>query len=144
MLNLKDILTITGKPGLYCIVTQTAKGVIVETVDEKRTKMPVQNNYQVAMLDEITIFTNEEEDLALRQIFENIEKRDGLAPSVDAKSDAVAIKSYFKEVAPSHDVERVYVSDMKKILKWYEILSKFSRADEVPAVEESVKENNEA
>ena len=143
MLNLKDILTITGKPGLYKIVAQTAKGVIVETIDEKRTKIPVQNNYQVAMLEEITIFTNSEEDLQLKKVFENIEKKDGETSSVSAKDDSAAIKAYFLEVAPDHDTERVYVSDMKKILKWYEILSANCREADVPEATEAEKENTE-
>ena len=129
MLNLKDILSITGKPGLYRIVAQTAKGVIVETLDEKRTKMPVQNNYQVAMLEEITIFTDGEEELGLKKVLENIENKDGMTASVTAKDDPAKIKAYFMEVAPGYDTDRVYVSDMKKILKWYEVLSLYARED---------------
>ena len=144
MLNLKDILTITGKPGLYKIVAQTAKGVIVETIDEKRTKIPVQNNYQVAMLEEITIFTNGEEDLHLKKVFENIEKKDGEKASESAKDDSSVIKAYFLDVAPDYDTDRVYVSDMKKILKWYEILSLNCRQEDVAEPAEAEKENTEA
>lgn len=122
-MELKDIVSITGKPGLYRIVSRTNKSVVVEALDEKRTKFPIHPNYQVAMLEEITIYTDSDEELTLKKVFENIHEKDGKTPSVTHKAEPVKLRDYFKEVAPDHDEERVYLSDIKKLLKWYEILS---------------------
>ncbi len=126
MFDTKEILSITGKPGLYKIAARTTKSIVVESLDDKRTKQPVHQNYQIALLDEITIFTTEEEDLRLRDVLETMFNRDGAMLPVSQKDDAGKIKSYFDEVAPNHDPERFYGSDMKKIIKWYEILVKYA------------------
>jgi hypothetical protein len=123
MTELKDIVSITGKPGLYKVIARTNRGLIVESLDDKKTRLPVSATQQVALLDDITIYTTAEESLPLKDIFQKIEDytKDKALPG--AKDDTNTIKEFFAEVAPEHDPERVYVSDMKKILKWYEILA---------------------
>jgi hypothetical protein len=136
MTELKDIISITGKPGLYQVIARTGKGVIVESLDDKRTRMPVQNNYQVALLEEITIFTENEEELTLKTVFNNIEKKDGKTLSVSFNDEPVKIKEYFSEIAPGFDQNRVYISDMKKVLKWYELLASFGKIEAAPEATE--------
>jgi hypothetical protein len=122
-MELKEIISVTGKPGLYKVIAQSGKGFIVESLDPKKTRFPVSANHQVALLDEITVYANAEDNLTLKSIFENmVAKQDELAVP-GANDEALKIKNYFKEVAPNHDEDRVYISDMKKILKWYEILN---------------------
>jgi hypothetical protein len=123
MTELKDIVSITGKPGLYKVIARTNRGLIVESIDDKKTRIPVSATQQVALLDDITIYTTGEENLTLKEVFEKIDEYKKEKALPDVKSDTNTLKEFFSAVAPNHDSERVYVSDIKKIVKWYEILS---------------------
>ena len=120
-MELKEVISITGKPGLYRIVAQSGKGFIVESIEDTKTKFPVNANHQVAILDEITIYTEDEANLTLKEVLENMKGKGESVPSPNA--DPVTLRNFFKEVAPNHDENRVYISDMKKILKWYTALT---------------------
>jgi hypothetical protein len=122
-MDLKEVISISGKNGLYKVVARSNKGFIVESIEDKKTKFPVNANHQVALLDEITIYTNTDENLPLKTVMDNIEAKrsEGNIPNV--KDDTLKIKEFFRAVAPDYDEERVYVSDMKKILKWFDILA---------------------
>lgn len=122
-MELKEVISISGKPGLYKVVAQSGRGFIVESLDEKKTRFPVNANHQVALLEEITIYTENDENLTLRSVLENMKAKSEEQPVPAPTDDTVKIKSYFKLVAPDHDEQRVYISDMKKILKWYDILN---------------------
>ena len=141
-MELKEIISVTGKPGLYKVIAQSGKGFIVESLDPKKTRFPVSANHQVALLEEITVYANAEDNLTLKSIFENMIAKQDELPVPGANDEALKIKSYFKEVAPNHDEDRVYISDMKKILKWYEILntSGMLAETEEPATEDQEKE----
>jgi hypothetical protein len=106
-MNLRGIVAVSGRPGLYKLVGQKVKIVANITT----TKL--------ASLEDITIY-GEDEDLKLVDVLANIVAANGTVP--DAKSDAKALKSFFEEVAPNHDQEKVYSSDMKKIITWYHLL----------------------
>jgi hypothetical protein len=121
-MELKEIISIPGKPGLYKVIAQSGKGFIVESLDEKKTRTPISASHSVALLDEITLYTQSDESLTLKEVLENIKKKTEEGTAVTAKDDAGKIRAFFKEVAPNHDEDRVYISDMKKILKWYELL----------------------
>ncbi|MFY0671874.1 MAG: DUF5606 domain-containing protein [Bacteroidia bacterium] len=121
-MDLKKIVSITGKPGLYKVIAETPKKIIVQSLEDSRKKIPVGSNFQVALLDKITIYTLDGNDLFLKDIFEKIENTELELPSAN---DAPAnLRSYFKEIAPNHDEGRVYASDLKKIIKWYTLLKK--------------------
>lgn len=120
---LKDIVSITGKSGLYRIISRTNNGIIVESLDERKSKMKINTNFQIAILDEITIYTQDDTDLHLRDVFKNIYQRDGEKTSISHKAKPAELNEYFEEVAPNHDPDRVYPSDIKKIVQWYNILS---------------------
>lgn len=122
-MRLKDIVSITGKSGLYKILSNTHKGIVVESMDEKKSKFMVDANFQVAVLGEITIYTNDGTDLYIKDIFKKIREKDGDKTSLSHKSKPAELRSYFQEVAPNHDEDRVYPSDIKKIVQWYNILS---------------------
>ena len=121
-MDLKDIMAIAGKPGLYKFVAQGRNAIIVEHIETgKRTS--AFTTERINSLEEITVFT-EEKDKPLKDIFKAIyEKEDG-GECISPKSDNEALKSYFGEVMPDYDRDRVYVSDIKKILQWYNILQK--------------------
>ncbi|MEX0967594.1 MAG: DUF5606 domain-containing protein [Bacteroidia bacterium] len=130
-MDISEIVSISGKPGLYKVKAKSPQGLIVESMDEKRKKLQIHNNFQIALLEEITIFSTEPEDLTLREVFRKIHNKDGIKPSVSPKDDASVLRNYFLEIAPEHDTEKVYHSDLKKILKWYEILVEHGRISEV-------------
>jgi hypothetical protein len=120
-MSLDKILAIGGRPGLYRLVTQTRSGLIAESlVDGKKVSVGISNN--VSVLSEIAIYTLEEE-LPLRAVFEKIQqKEDGKKTSVDPKAGKLALEEYFFEVLPNYDEDRVYPSDIKKVIQWYNLL----------------------
>lgn len=119
-MELKEILAISGQPGLYKFVAQSTRGVIVESlVDGKR--MNAASNSKVSALTEISIFT-EGEDIPLAEVFTKIYEHTGGKPAISHKEDPARLKAYFAEVLPDYDRDRVHVSDMKKVFSWFNIL----------------------
>lgn len=118
---LKDIIAISGQPGLFRFLAQGKNSMIVEHLETgKRTN--AFSSSRISSLDEITVFT-QDEDLPLGKIFDRIYDREEGKESIDGKSDAEALK-YFEELVPEYSKEKVYVSDIKKIIQWYNILQK--------------------
>ena len=122
-MTLDKILSISGKPGLYKIVTQTRTGAVVESlVDKKRLTVGAHSN--ISILSEIAIYTLTEEK-PLREVLQLInEKENGGSTSVGHKDRKIKLEEYFFEVLPDYDEDRVYASDIKKIIQWYNILQK--------------------
>lgn len=119
-MELKDILAISGQPGLYKYVAQSMRGVIVESlIDGKR--MNASATSRVSALTEISMFT-EGEDIALADVFTNIWNYTEGKQVISHKESAERIKEEFAKVLPEYDRDRVHVSDMKKCFAWYNIL----------------------
>ncbi|SRR6056297_272651 len=120
-MGLEKILSVAGKPGLYKLITQTRSGFVAESLlDGKRISVGLRSN--VSVLSEIAIYTLEEE-LPLREVFLKIqEKENGGKTSVGHKEDKIKLEEYFFEVLPNYDEDRVYASDIKKIIQWYNML----------------------
>lgn len=119
-MELKDILAISGQPGLYKYVAQSTRGVIVESLlDGKR--MNAAATSKVSALTEISMFT-EGEDIALADVFTKIYAHTGGKQAISPKESPERLKEYFAAVLPEYDRERVHVSDMKKCFSWYNIL----------------------
>ncbi|MDD3195304.1 MAG: DUF5606 domain-containing protein [Paludibacter sp.] len=125
---LKEILSISGKPGLYKLVSQGKNMLVVESLlDGKR--MPSYSRDKVVSLSDIAIFT-ETEEVPLRQVLNNIKtKENGGQCPVEAKADNAALKKYMAEILPDYDKDRVYPSDMRKLFNWYNILVKSGMSD---------------
>jgi hypothetical protein len=119
-MNLKDILSITGKPGLYKNVAHSKNGVIVESISDGK-RFPVFANDKISSLEEISIFTTGD-DISLRVVFKKIFDQEKGGPSADPKSSDKLLREYFKGILPEYDEERVYVSHIRKILVWYNLL----------------------
>lgn len=144
---LKGILSVSGQSGLYKMISQAKNSIIVESlVDGKR--MPAYATSRISALEDISIFT-EQGDVKLVEVFKNIyEKEDG-KPTISHKSSANELKSYFVQVLPDYDKDRVYVSDIKKVIIWYNLLVdkdifKFGEEEEVAKEEDTVKEESKA
>lgn len=118
---LDKILSIGGKPGLYKLLTQTRSGFVGESLlDGKRVTVGLRNN--VSVLSEIAIYTLEEE-VPLREVLQKIkEKEGGKKTSISHKAEKIELEEYFFEILPNYDEDRVYASDIKKIIQWYNIL----------------------
>ena len=125
---LKDILAISGKPGLYKLKTQTRGGFVAESlIDGRKVSVGIQSN--VSVLNDIAVYTLSKE-VPLRNVFEAIkEKENGQQTSVSHKDGKDALEAYFFEVLPDYDEDRVYISDIKKIVQWYNILHKHGLLD---------------
>jgi len=118
-MNLRGIVAVSGKPGLFKLIGQNKTGFILESLDGLKTKAIVNMaNAKLASLEDITIF-GEDDDLKLIDIFERMKK---ITAIPDTKADGHALKTFFKEAAPKHDDERVYSSDIKKIIIWFSII----------------------
>lgn len=145
---LETILSIAGKPGLYKLVSRAKMNLIVETIDEKKKRMPTFATDRVTSLSDISMFT-EGEDVPLYEVLVKVrEKEEGKVASLDwRKASAKQLQEYFTEVLPDFDRDRVHNSDIKKLLQWYDILinAGISNFEEIlkPAGEEETDESQE-
>ena len=144
---LDKILSIGGKPGLYRLLTQTRGGFVGESLlDGKRVTVGLRSN--VSVLSEIAIYTLEEE-VPLKEVFQKIkEKEGGKKTSISHKAEKIELEEYFFEALPNYDEDRVYASDIKKIIQWYNILidnniTDFVEVEEEKEVEESTVASEE-
>ena len=133
-MSLEKILSISGKPGLYKLITQTRSGFVAESlIDKKRITVNVRQN--VSLLSEIAVYTLSEE-VPLKQVLSTIkEKENGQQASVSPKDSKDKLEEYFFGILPEYDEDRVYASDIKKIVQWYNLLQQndlldFTEADE--------------
>ncbi|EKF56330.1 hypothetical protein I215_02368 [Galbibacter marinus] len=120
-MGLEKILSISGKPGLYELKAQTRSGFVAESlIDGKKLSVGLKNN--VSLLSEIAIYTLEEE-VPLKEVFNKIkEKENGGKTEISHKDPKIKLEEYFFEVLPDYDEDRVYASDIKKIIQWYNLL----------------------
>ncbi|RRO17210.1 DUF5606 family protein [Flavobacteriaceae bacterium 14752] len=114
------ILSVSGKPGLYELKTQTRAGVLAQSlVDGRKIQVNLRNN--ISILSEISIYTYADE-ISLKEVFYKIYQKTDGQKSIDHKSPKRELESYFREILPEYDEDRVYQSDIKKVIQWYNIL----------------------
>lgn len=119
-MDLKEILSVSGKPGLFKTIAQTKTGVIIESLtDGKRIQAFASD--KISSLGEISIFTTTE-DMPLREVFRLIHEKNGDEQAPDTKADDKTLKAFFEAVVPDYDRERVYTSHIRKLVQWYNIL----------------------
>lgn len=142
-MNLQGIVAVSGKPGLWRALAQNKTGYVLESLDAQKTKLIANlSTAKLAALNEITIF-GLEDDIKLTDVFERM-KTAGNIPT--AKDDGKKLREFFYSVAPDHDEEKVYASDMKKIIAWFQILKDMPLFNEelptapVPVAEEAASE----
>lgn len=119
---LEKIISISGKPGLYKLVSQLRNGFIIEDVTTKK-KVSIGNSSQVSLLDNIAMFTFDKE-VPLFEVFENIAKNNDYKETISHKSSEADLKAFMLASLPNYDTERVYSSDIKKLAQWYNTLQK--------------------
>jgi uncharacterized protein DUF6852/uncharacterized protein DUF5606 len=120
-MNLRGLVSVSGKPGLFKLIGQNKSGFILETLDEQKNKIVVNiSTAKMASLEDITVF-GEEGDLKLSDIFTQMKSAKSIPDPKTA--DGKTLRSFFTEAAPDHDQERVYSSDIKKIISWFNTVS---------------------
>lgn len=121
-MQLEKIISISGKPGLFKLVSQLRSGFIIEDVTTHK-KVSIGNSSQVSLLDNIAMYTFDKE-VPLFEVFENIAKDNNYAETISHKSTDAELKDLMSKALPNYDTERVYASDIKKLAQWYNILHK--------------------
>ena len=137
-MDLSEIVAIPGMPGLFKITARRNDGLIVTSLLDDKTQFVSGRNNLFSTLDNITIYTNED-PIALKEVLASIKKDGSAVP--DAKDEKV-LKAWMEKVLPAYDKEKVHVSDMKKLAKWYSILNSKNLIDELTA-EKAADENTE-
>lgn len=117
---LKGIVAISGQSGLFKLVAESKNSIIVESLDTNK-RIPVYSSSKVSALEDIAIYTYEG-DIPLKDIFKSISDKENGGSALSHKVSGNELKAYFEEVVPEYDTDRVYVSDIKKVLLWYNLL----------------------
>ena len=115
-MKLEKIISISGKPGLFRLVSQLKSGFIIEDITTKK-KVSINNSSQVSLLDNIAMFTFDKE-VPLFEVMENIAKNEDYKETISHKSTDKELKDFMLKTLPDYDVDRVYVSDIKKLVQW--------------------------
>lgn len=116
-MEFEKLIAISGQGSLFMIISRTGFGLVAESLEDKK-RVPVYQSNNVSTLEDISIYT-QEGDVPLREVFLKIFEKEGGKNCLDPKEGNDKLKAYFKEILPDFDEERVYVSDMKKVFKWY-------------------------
>lgn len=124
-MKLEELATVSGKGGLFKVLAPTKSGVILESLDEPKTKLVATTNHRLSLLNEISIYTTTKEGtIGLQDVLKKIHQEFGDDTGVDANSEAGELKSFMKAVLPDFDESRVYTSDIKKLVRWYDSIRK--------------------
>ena len=130
---LRTILSVSGKPGLYKLISQGKNMLILETLDATKKRIPAYGHDKVISLGDIAMYTDDEE-VALWQVLENVKtKCEGAACAIDhKKATNEELAAFFAEVLPNYDRDRVYMSHVRKLIQWYNILVEANLTDFAP------------
>lgn len=140
-MTLDDIATISGKGGLFKVFKPAKSGVILESLDETKTKIVATANNRLSILSEISIYTTTKEGtVPLADVLKKIHTEYADDLGLDSEADASELKSFLKSVLPEYDESRVYVSDIKKLVKWYGVILKY--APEILTATEETKSDD--
>ena len=121
-MNLTGVIAISGKPGLYKVVAQGKKNIIVESLIDGK-KSPAYSTDRISALEDISIYTYEE-DVPLKEVYLKIYEKEQGKDAISHKESMKNLVAYLSEILPDYDDERVYPSDIKKLFQWYNILNK--------------------
>lgn len=138
-MEFNKIIAVTGKSGLYQVISQSKNAIIAEAIEDKK-KIAINAAQNVSLLENIAIYTYEE-DLPLLDVFKKISKKADGKNILSHKESANKLTTFFAGVVPNYDVERVYTSNIKKVVQWYNLLIKvgfdFTTIKKTEAVEET-------
>lgn len=145
-MEFKDIMSISGLPGLFSLVSTKNNGIVVKSLEDEKTQFVSSRIHGISSLDNISVYLSQEETTSLRNVLAEMKKQEATLPLPDPKADPALLKKYFKAIVPEYDEERVHVSDMKKMVKWYQMLKQRDLIPEEEKTEttDSAEEKEEA
>ena len=139
-MNLTGIIAISGKPGLFKVVAQGKNNLIVESLEDKK-RVPAYSTDRISALEDISVYTYEE-DVPLLELLGLIAEKSNYESTLSHKEDKKKLESFFEEIVPNYDKERVYFSDIKKIFQWYNQLQNVGLLVK-PSIVEEVEQTTE-
>ena len=139
-MNLEGIISVTGKSGLFKVISQGKNAVIVENLTDKK-RIPLTARQQANTLDEIGVYTYDDTK-PLSEIFDDIAKKENEKQSISPKVSKEELTVYFAKILPNYDEERVYISDIKKVIQWYNVLQTAGLI-ELPKAEKKTQKKKE-
>jgi len=139
-MELKDILSISGQGGLFKHISQAKNGIIVENLQTGK-RMHAFASSKISSLEDISIYT-ETDEVPLADVIRGIKEKEEGGQAIDHKSDNQKLKDYFEEILPDYDKDRVYVSDIKKVISWYNQLQELSLLDFTTAADKETETEN--
>ena len=144
-MELKDVITVSGMPGLHELVNSKSDGIIVKSLEDGKSQFIPSRLHGVSSLDTISVYLKNEETTDLKTVLQDMKKKETEVPLPDGKSDQKKLQEYFKKIVPEYDEEKVHHSDMKKMVRWYGILKEHNLIPEEESKEETTeeKENSE-
>lgn len=123
-MNLSKLVAVSGRSGIYRMAANRSNGLIIEDLDNGKKIFAPSRKHQFTPLESISIYTeNDEDTVELKQVFRNMLEQVESNPPADTKDGSMAIKNYFEAILPEYDRDRVLVSDIKKIIKWFTFLN---------------------
>src|SRR5690606_38967271 len=136
--DLREIASISGMPGLYRILSPTRNGVIIETLADNPVRSAAQAKHRISLLHEISIYTNDPEvTVPLSEVFDRVNNEFGENIPVTSKSSNQELTAFMEKVLPDYDRDRVYMSDIKKLAAWYSLVKKHLNFTEAAAQPET-------
>ncbi|MEL6534816.1 MAG: DUF5606 domain-containing protein [Bacteroidota bacterium] len=148
-MKLNDIAAISGKGGLFKVLKPSRTGVVLESLDAKKKRLVANMNQRVSVLEEISIYTMDEEgSVPLADVFMKINEEFGDDPGVDSKSDNDELFAFLRHILPDFDEDKVYASDVKKLVSWYKLIlshfpERFTEEEEEETEEPAAEEPKE-
>jgi hypothetical protein len=141
-MELKDIMAISGHSGLFKFISQGRHGIIVESLSDAK-RISISASAKVSSLTDIAIFTNDGE-VAFKDVLKKIREAENGGPAINQKSEDKELKKYFEKILPDYDREKVYTSDIKKVIAWYNQLQSLNQLDIIDKEEAPAEENSTA
>lgn len=141
-MELNKIYTIAGKPGLYKVLTHTKTGMIMESIIDKK-RIPVYTSDKMSNLEDISVYTSDE-NVSLKDVFKKIHAKVDGGKTIDHKSEDKKLREYFEQILPEYDKDRVYISDIRKMFNWYNLLVTNDMLDLTDQPEEPAQNDTKA
>ncbi|MCB0514729.1 MAG: DUF5606 domain-containing protein [Chitinophagales bacterium] len=142
-MKITNILSISGKSGLHELKSTKNNGIIVRNLEDDSVRFISSRNHAFSMLENITVYT-QTDTIPLKEVFERMLANDGKVDLPHANGRTEDLRDYFLVVVPEHDVEKVYTSDIKKIIRWYSILKEKDLLSSEETPSDATEETSEA